>query len=197
MSAQRVHRRGSRPSLIRRAPASYSEPVQFPLLSERLLLRPFERADAPAAHEIYRDELVMRWVGTGPVTRAEQTAAMLGGYIEHQRKYGFSFWAVLLRDGGQLIGDAGLYRRGDRVELGYTLGREHWGRGYGTEAARTCVDAAFEKLGIGRVEALVRPENIASAAVLAKLGFEPRERVFVHGALHDRFVRDRQTHSPM
>ncbi len=165
--------------------------MEFPLLSERLLLRPFEHSDAPAAHEVYRDELVMRWVGTGPVRRPEQTAAMLGGYIEHQRKYGFSFWAVILRDSGELVGDAGLYRRGDRIELGYTLGRDHWGQGYGTEAAGACVAAAFEKLGVDQVEALVRPENVASAGVLAKLGFEPRDRVFMHGAPHVRFVRDR------
>lgn len=165
--------------------------VEFPLVSERLLLRPFERSDAPAAHEVYQDDLVMRWVGTGPVTRPEQTAAMLNGYIEHQRTHGFSFWAVILRDSGQLLGDAGLYSRGDRVELGYTLGRDHWGRGYGTEAARTCVEAAFETLSIGQVEAMVRPENGASAAVLGKLGFEPRNRVFVHGAPHVRFVLER------
>lgn len=165
--------------------------MEFPLLSERLLLRPFARSDAPAAHEVYRDELVMRWVGTGAVTRPEQTAAMLSGYIEHQRRYGFSFWAVILRDSGELLGDAGLYRRGDRVELGYTLGRDHWGRGYGTEAARACVDAAFEKLGIGQLEALVRPENVASVAVLEKLGFAAHDRVFMHGAPHVRFLRDR------
>jgi ribosomal-protein-alanine N-acetyltransferase len=167
--------------------------VEFPLLSERLLLRPFERSDAPAVHEVYRDELVMRWVGTGPVTRPEQTVAMLSGYIEHQRKHGFSFWAVIQRDSGDLLGDAGLYRRGERVELGYTLGRSHWGMGYGTEAAGVCVRAAFEKLGIDQLEAFVRPENGASAAVLGKLGFEARDRVYVHGAPHVRFVLPRDT----
>lgn len=165
--------------------------VEFPLLSERLLLRPFERSDAPAAHRLYSDELVMRWVGTGAVTRREQTEAMLSGYMEHQRRYGFSFWAVIERRAGELIGDAGLYTRGDRVELGYTLGREHWGQGYGTEAARLCVTAAFDGLGIGEVEALVRPENPASAAVLEKLGFAARGRVIVHGTAHLRFVLTR------
>jgi ribosomal-protein-alanine N-acetyltransferase len=166
--------------------------VEFPLLSERLLLRPFERSDAPAAHDVYRDEVVMRWVGTGPVSRLEQTEAMLSGYMEHQRKYGFSFWAVVKRDSGQLVGDAGLYSRGDRIELGYTLGREHWGIGYGTEAARSCVQAAFGPLGLDELEALVRRENHASASVLRKLGFESRDRVFVHGSPHVRFVLQRQ-----
>lgn len=54
-----------------------------------------------------------------------------------------------------------------------------------------CVAAAFEGLGLGEVEALVRPENPASAAVLKKLGFERRDRVSVHGAPHLRFVLKR------
>jgi ribosomal-protein-alanine N-acetyltransferase len=165
--------------------------VEFPLLSERLLLRPFEHSDAFAAHRVYSDELVMRWVGTGAVTRPEQTEAMLNGYMEHQRRHGFSFWAVVARATGKLIGDAGLCTRGDRVELGYTLGREHWGRGYGTEAARVCVAAAFDGLGLGELEALVRPENPASVAVLEKLAFEARGRVVVDGAPHLRFVLKR------
>ena len=165
--------------------------MDFPLLSERLLLRPFERSDVPAAHEIYRDEVVMRWVGTGPVTRPEQTAAMLSGYIEHQRRHGFSFWAVIRRDTEELLGDAGLYTRRDRIELGYTLGRQHWRQGYGTEAARACVEAAFGELDMEQLEALVRPENTASAAVLIKLGFEAREQVFAHGASHARYVLNR------
>jgi RimJ/RimL family protein N-acetyltransferase len=162
--------------------------VEFPLLSERLLLRPFERADAPAAHRVYSDEQVMRWVGTGPVTRPEQTAAMLSSYIDHQRRHGFSFWAVIQRDSGRLLGDAGLYTRGERIELGYTLGREHWGQGYGTEAARACVAAAFDGLDIDQLEALIRLENAASAAVLGKLGFEIRGRILLHGDPHLRFV---------
>jgi hypothetical protein len=46
---------------------------------------------------------------------------MLGEYIDHQRACGFSFWAVIERRSGELIGDAGLYSRDGEVELGYTL----------------------------------------------------------------------------
>lgn len=194
-----LHKRRGRGSTVgqrdgrRRAISShpYGDPVEFPLLSQRLLLRPFERADAPAAHRLYSDASVMRWVGTGPVTRPEQTEAMLSGYMEHQRHHGFSFWAVIERDTGELVGDAGLQSRGDRVELGYTLARSRWGRGYGTEAAGLCVEAAFQKLHVQRVEAMVQPENKASAHVLRKLGFEDTGRVFVHGAPHVLFVLER------
>jgi len=57
------------------------------------------------------------------------------------------------------------------VELGYTLGRAWWDRGYATEAASACVDAAFGPLELDEVIALVEPANVASIRVLDKLGF--------------------------
>ena len=161
--------------------------MDFPLTGERLLLRPFEPDDVAAAHRVYSDPRVMRWVGSGPVVRRAQTEAMLAGYIAHQRRYGFSFWAVIERASGELIGDAGLYTRIEQVELGYTLARQHWGKGYGTEAAALCVQAAFDSLRLAQLEALVRPENTASAAVVKKLGFEDCGRAVVHGAPHILF----------
>jgi ribosomal-protein-alanine N-acetyltransferase len=161
--------------------------MAFPLTSERLLLRPFELSDAPAVHRIYSDERVMRWVGTGPVVRPEQTEAMLTGYIRHQQRFGFSFWALLERSSGELIGDAGLYTRAGQVELGYTLARAHWGNGYATEAAGLCVREAFTALDLPHLDALIRPENPASLAVLRKLGFEERGQEIMHGAPHILF----------
>lgn len=158
--------------------------LRFPLAGPRLDLRPFELADTPAAHRIYCDERVMRWVGAGAVIRPEQTTAMLSEYIDHQRVRGFSFWAVIERSTGELIGDAGLYTRGSEVELGYTLGYEHWGKGYGTEAAQLCVHAAFAELGLPELTALIRPENQSSAAVAVKLGFEQAARVSAYGSEH-------------
>jgi RimJ/RimL family protein N-acetyltransferase len=161
--------------------------MTLPLTSERLLLRPFELSDTPAAHRIYSDERVMRWVGTGPVVRPEQTEAMLTGYIRHQERFGFSFWALLERSTGELIGDAGLYTRAGQIELGYTLARERWGNGYGTEAAGLCVREAFTDLGLPHVDALIRPENSASVAVVRKLGFQESGQEVMHGAPHILF----------
>lgn len=161
--------------------------MDFPLRSERLLLRPFELSDAQAAHRIYSDERVMRWVGTGPVVRPEQTEAMLTGYIRHQERFGFSFWALLERSSGELIGDAGLYTRAGQVELGYTLAQEHWGKGYATEAAALCVREAFSELRLPHINALIRPENTASVAVVTKLGFQESGQEIMHGSPHVLF----------
>jgi RimJ/RimL family protein N-acetyltransferase len=161
--------------------------MDFPLISERLLLRPFGLGDVAAAHRVYSDERVMRWVGNGPVVRPEQTEAMLTGYIRHQERFGFSFWAAIERSSGELIGDAGLYTRAGEVELGYTLAEEHWGKGYGTEAATVCVHEAFTDLVLPHLDALIRPENEASVAVVRKLGFEESGQAVIQGSPHRLF----------
>ena len=137
----------------------------------RLHLRPFRPDDAPAAHRVYSDPEVMRYVATGPLADRSMTARLLQDYIAHQRAWGYSFWAVVERASGELIGDAGLYRTpAGEVELGYTLGQRWWGRGYATEAAGAWLEAAFGRLRITEVVALAEPANTASLRVLEKLG---------------------------
>ena len=69
-----------------------------------------------------------------------------------------------------------------RAELGYVLGREHWGRGVMREAMTALLDAAFTRMGLRRIEAEVDVRNTASAALLRRLGFT-RE-----GLLRQRWV---------
>ncbi len=165
-------------------------PLRFPLSTPRLELRPFTLADAPVIHAVYRDPGVMRHVGAGPVAGLGATEAMLRDYIAHQRRHGFSFWAVLERASGTLVGDAGLYRPGGRgpgAELGYTLREASWGRGYATEAARACVEAAFGPLGLEELHAIADPANAASIRVLEKLGMAPAGIQLAYGRPHHRF----------
>lgn len=178
--------------------------LRFPLRSGRLLVRPFEETDAMAAHALYGDAEVMRYVGDGSAATPEQSAQMVEDYRRHQREHGFAFWAVIDRGTGELIGDAGLEVTRHGTEIGYTLARPWWGQGLATEAARLCVDAAFGALGLTRLVALVDAENPASARVLGKLGFHldtdteadleagragrPEGTVIAYGRPHLRYV---------
>ena len=141
------------------------------LETPRLLLRPFGPGDAALVHPIYSDPDVMRYVATGPMDRSRSPSDCWTTTRVHQRRHGYSFWAVIERASGTLIGDAGLYRTpAGEVELGYTLGTAWWGRGYATEAASRWLGAAFGDLGIFEVVALAEPANLASLHVLEKLG---------------------------
>jgi [ribosomal protein S5]-alanine N-acetyltransferase len=159
--------------------------VALPILTERLEIRVFDPGDLHALHAVYGDPEVTRWMPA--YSTIEHTRRALEKHVAAGRAGGPALWAVVERASGELIGDAGfapLDGVGPEVELGYTLGRHWWGRGYATEAARACLAEAFGPLGLERVVAVVRPENDASIHVLEKLGMMREGTRFAHGAEH-------------
>src|SRR4051812_17244610 len=136
----------------------------------------------------------MRYVATGAMTHLAITERLLDDYTAHQQRHGYSFWAVIERETGTLIGDSGLYRTPTgEVELGYTLGAAWWGRGYATEAAGRWLSVAFDELGINEVVALAEPANTASLHVLTKLGLIRTGERLAFGRPHAVFRGTRRT----
>lgn len=153
--------------------ARYCPAVPLPLVTERLVLRPFVPDDADEMREtLWGDPEVMALLD-GPLDRAGVDRE-LQRLADHQDRHGFSFWAVVDRETGLLAGECGLFSlegRGPEIELGYTFGRAWWGRGYATEAASATLAEAFGPIGLDRVVAVTRHENHRSQAVLGRLGF--------------------------
>jgi RimJ/RimL family protein N-acetyltransferase len=131
----------------------------------------------------------MRFSGGGARTPAG-TRERVRGLIEHQSSHGFSKWGVEERANGALIGDCGiqLLEGGPDVELGFHLRRSAWGRGYATEAAGACLEAAFTGAGLDQVIAIVAPGNAASVRVLLKIGMRPAGEREALGRTWDLFT---------
>lgn len=142
--------------------------------TERLILRPFTPGDLDALAAINSDPHVMRYIGDGKPAPREHTAERLTFILEHGRRHGFSVWAVCSKQTPSLIGFCGLHHLDGtiEVEVGYRLAREHWGKGFATEAARASLRYGFEDLELDRIVAVVQGENIASQRVLEKLGLK-------------------------
>jgi RimJ/RimL family protein N-acetyltransferase len=71
------------------------------------------------------------------------------------------------------VGLVGIDRREpDAAELGYWLGVEHWGRGFGTEAARAAIDFFFEEFEDDQLVSGARVTNPSSRNILEKCGFQ-------------------------
>jgi ribosomal-protein-alanine N-acetyltransferase len=157
------------------------------LTTPRLHLRPFTLADQETIHVVYADPEVMRYVGHGAHRSLAETANALRVYGDVLARRGYSFLAVTERETGALIGDGGLHPLGGvgpDVELGYTLARSAWGRGYATELGRALIEYAFTVLHVPRVVAQVEPANTASRNVLEKLGMTEREERTAYGRPH-------------
>jgi RimJ/RimL family protein N-acetyltransferase len=167
--------------------------VTFALTTERLHMRPFVPADEAAIHAVYADPEVMEHVGNGPHRTLDETRAALRVYADVLSRRGYSFLAVTERANGAVVGDAGLYPLGGTgpdVELGYTLARAVWGRGYATELGRALVAHALGPLAAPRVVAQVEPANVASRHVLEKLGLTERELRTAYGRPHILYALD-------
>lgn len=137
-------------------------------------LREIVESDWPAVHAYGSDPEVVKFELWGPNTEAESrdfVARCLRAQAEEARR---SFeLAVTLRDGGQLIGAAGvrlLSAEHSEAEIGYAFARAHWGRGLATEAARALLAFGFGELGLHRISATCHAANLASARVLEKIG---------------------------
>lgn len=164
------------------------------LTTARLRLRPFTAADEAAIHAVYADPEVMRFVGHGAHRTPAETTAALRGYATTLASRGYSFVAVVEHATGGVIGDAGLHPlagRGPDVELGYTLARSAWGRGYATELGRALLGHAFCALDAPRVVAQVEAANLPSRHVLEKLGMTQRGERMAHGRPHLLYAVER------
>jgi ribosomal-protein-alanine N-acetyltransferase len=73
-------------------------------------------------------------------------------------------------------------------EIGFVLGREHWGRGYATEAAAAMRDHAFGALGLTRLASPIHPDNEASKRVAAKIGMTYERDATFHGRRVELFT---------
>lgn len=144
--------------------------------SERLFLRPAWPEDWPELLVTIGDEAVVKNLAKAPWPYTADHARSFAQKAQDPRCP--HFFVTLPDSAGPapLIGCIGLAADGDAVELGYWFGREYWGRGYATEAARAVLRLA-KVLGHCEVVAGHFIDNPASGAVLRKVGFAPTGRL--------------------
>src|SRR5437773_4072764 len=134
------------------------------LETERLLMRWFRESDFEQYSRICADAEVMRFLNDGrPMTDLEVWRQM-AYFIGHWHFRGYGIWAVEEKESGGLVGRIGFINPTGwpGFELGWTLGRDSWGKGYATEGASRALDYAFTELERDHVISLIAPENLGS-----------------------------------
>ncbi len=135
-----------------------------------------------ALAELWSDPQTMQYVGAGNPWSREDVAQRLQRAIALHQQLGMAFWTVKLTETNEIIGQAGVVPiegknpapRDWPIELGYRLGRAHWGHGYATEAARAVAAYTTDPAGplkLSKLVAVAYPQNTASRRVLDKAGF--------------------------
>jgi len=157
--------------------------------TERLLLRPGWREDAPALHAAIADERIVRNLAKAPWPYRLADAE---AFLARDAGPDAPTCLIFLRTQGapRLVGGIGFGPEERGREFGYWIARPYWGRGVATEAGRALIANARDTLRIGRLEAGHFLDNPASGRVLAKLGFRPT------GVTRARYSAGRRTDAP-
>ena len=144
------------------------------LETERLILRKYTWADFEGLYEILSDPETMAHY---PKPYDEAGVRLwISWSMDNYEKYGFGLWAVELKETGAFIGDCGLTMQcidGELLpEIGYHIHKDHWRRGYASEAARAVRDWTFTNRDFDRLYSYMKDTNIASWSTAAAAGLK-------------------------
>ena len=151
-----------------------TSPYTLVLETERLILRRQVIEDMDALWALYCDPEITRYVPDAPKTFDEAKLELEWHMNGHPKNPDLGLWATIHKESGRFIGRCGLLPwtidGQEEVEVAYTIAREFWGQGLGTEAARSIVTYGFIHLHLTRLICLIEPENQASVNVAQKIG---------------------------
>lgn len=144
------------------------------IFTERLCLTPWtdSEEDAQGLYDYAKDPDVGPRAGWKPHESVEESSEIIRElFLPHD------VWAIREKATDKIIGSIGLEndKRREGVnskELGYSLAKDYWGKGYMTEAAKAVMDYGFEKFGLTVMAICTSPENKRSQRVIEKCGFK-------------------------
>lgn len=160
------------------------------LETKRLLVRETTVADVDSFYEIYSSPEITRYM-EGLYENPEEERNYIREYIEKIYSfYGFGMWTVVKKENWEVIGRAGLsFREGfEYPELGFLIAQKEQHKGYAEEVCRGILEYGRNELQFEVIQALVKPENQASASLCKKLGFRFVDSVSDRGIDYDRYL---------
>jgi RimJ/RimL family protein N-acetyltransferase/acyl dehydratase len=149
------------------------------LETERLIVRQWRAEDRDAFAAMARDPEMMRFINRGQPFAENEIDDFLARQARQESQFGVCMAAMVERASGEVVGVSGIQPLGTtgEMEVGWWVARDHWGRGYATEAGRAAMRHVLDALGRSRVMAIIDPGNDASVAVATHLGFRYDRRV--------------------
>jgi ribosomal-protein-alanine N-acetyltransferase len=163
------------------------------ITTKRLQIRDFIFENWFEVYTYASNPEVVKYLAWGPNSQAETKELMHQKILMQQQNPRLNFdLAITLKETGQLAGGCSLDHDGQQGEIGYCLNPEYWGGAYASEAAAAMIDFGFRGLGLHRITATCRPDNIGSVKVMEKVGMKReghlREHVWYKGKWHDSYL---------
>ena len=144
------------------------------LETERLILREYTADDFDALFAIVGDAETMKHF---PKPYSEKgTRYWIDWSLDHCRRHGYGFWAVILKETGTLIGNCGITMQnidGEILpEIGYHFHKDHWRKGYAKEICRAVLEWGFTHTEYDTFWSYMTAGNTASIATAYTMGMK-------------------------
>ena len=148
--------------------------MQSELQSKRLILIQSDVSHASDLFAFWTDPEVSKFMNMEPITTVDEVIDRIDFMNQLAAMNQSIRYTIFLKESNQIIGSCGFNYidfENERAEIGYDLGKEYWGNGFGFEAVSALMSYWFHDLGLNRLEARVIPENLPSNRLLNGLGF--------------------------
>ena len=141
------------------------------LRTERLTLRPFRLEDALTAHKLFgTDEDMYRYSGWNPYASVEDAERFIRMTLENADPHSRCF---AIEYAGEIVGNIGAYNyeeANNRIEVGCSIAKDSWNKGFATEALKAVLQFLTESERVSTVVAWCAEDNISSRRALEKGG---------------------------
>jgi RimJ/RimL family protein N-acetyltransferase len=141
------------------------------LETKRLLLREWRESDFDSYAGMMADADVATYLSGTPMGRGESWRQM-ASLVGHWALRGYGIWAVEEKDSGLFVGRVGLWYPAEwpGIEVGWTVDKSHWGKGYAPEAGAAAMAYGFQQLPLEQIISVIHRDNKNSISVAKKLG---------------------------
>lgn len=165
------------------------------LKGENIYFKTLSIDDAWEIHKYASDEDVSRFIGWRLMNNLEETQEYVEEMIRRESAGTHLYASIVAKSTQNVIGTAMFFnfdREANHAEIGYVFKKDHWGKGYGTEAISLMNDFAFNTLCLRKLHARVVSANTSSSRILEKNGFELEGRLrdyyFIEGSYYDGLI---------
>jgi RimJ/RimL family protein N-acetyltransferase len=153
------------------------------ITTSRLIIRNWNQEDINPYATIIGNPEVMRFIGDGIPKPYEESILAVNRYNTQIEEQGWARFAVALKESNSIIGFCGFDHYQGEIDFGWRLGKEYWGNGYATEAAKAVYTLGKETFKFPRMVCHAFKENKASINVIEKLGM-PFEKEWMFHEKH-------------
>lgn len=150
--------------------------MAFTIETERLTLRQWQESDKAPFAKLNACPDTMKYF---PRTFTEEESnAFVDKTMKIIEDKGYGLFAVEDFESEEFLGFVGLNEPNFEapftpcLEIGWRLHKDHWGKGYATEAAKAVLALAFERLNIPEIVSFTSSLNVPSLKVMEKIGMQ-------------------------